>query len=146
MLRDPSLIPLSHQHHNGLALCVLTDQCMASDQSVANVRQLAARIVDRYDIEMSNHFQLEEELLFPQLRQLPLVSELIEQHRTITGLVDELRANPNLQAVCRFCELLRTHIRREERELFEDAQRTLSREQLDAIGLELNARAVQVCL
>jgi len=34
MLRDPSLIPLSHQHHNGLALCVLVRRSLAADGSV----------------------------------------------------------------------------------------------------------------
>ena len=53
MLRDPSLIPLSHQHHNGLALCVLTDRALAANSTPASVQQLAQRIIDRYEIESS---------------------------------------------------------------------------------------------
>ena len=48
MLRDPALIPLSHQHHNGLALCVLTERSLAEDSSEANVAKLARKAIDRY--------------------------------------------------------------------------------------------------
>jgi len=41
MLRDPALIPLSQQHHNGLALCVLTERALESDQSAATIERLA---------------------------------------------------------------------------------------------------------
>ena len=44
MLRDPSLIPLSHQHHNGLALCVLTRRSLAADSSPGNIAKLARRV------------------------------------------------------------------------------------------------------
>jgi ribosomal protein S17E len=65
MLRDPSLIPLSQQHHNGLALCVMTRRSLAEDSSTANVARLARRAIDRYELELVNHFEMEEQVLFP---------------------------------------------------------------------------------
>ena len=71
MLRDPSLIPLSHQHHNGLALCVLTRRALAADPSPANIDRLARRVIDRYELELVNHFEIEEQVLFPVCGPLP---------------------------------------------------------------------------
>jgi hypothetical protein len=62
MLRDPALIPLSHQHHSGLALCVLTARALVSGRSDAAISRLARRVIDRYEIELTNHFGIEEQL------------------------------------------------------------------------------------
>jgi hemerythrin-like domain-containing protein len=40
--------------------------------------------------------------------------------------------------------LLRRHIRREENELFEDIQRRLPRKVLDALGAEIDTKAVRI--
>jgi hemerythrin-like domain-containing protein len=146
MLRDPSLIPLSHQHHNGLALCVLTRRSLSHDTSAANIGKLARRAIDRYELELANHFEIEEQVLFPECGSLPLVADLVAEHRSLEGLIDQLRAAPSAELLEQFCGLLSTHIRREEKELFEQIQRTLPRETLDRAGAEIDRRAVRICL
>jgi hemerythrin-like domain-containing protein len=146
MLRDPSLIPLSQQHHNGLALCVLTRRSLAADSSPENVARLARRAIDRYELELVNHFELEEQVLFPACGPMPMVAELIQEHRAIEAFIAELCVSPSPVVLERLCELLSSHIRREESELFEHIQRVLPRETLDRAGREIDARAVRVCL
>ncbi len=148
MKRDSSLIPLSHQHHNGLALCVLTGRSLAEDASPENVRRLAGKIISRYEIELVNHFELEEELLFPSCPEslAALVEELIADHRETERLVAALRESPSASVLQSFTSLLRGHIRREESELFEQAQALLPRQELDRLGEEFEKRAVRVCL
>jgi hemerythrin-like domain-containing protein len=146
MRRDPSLIPLSHQHHNGLALCVLTRRSLGRDSSPDNLAKLARRVINRYELELTNHFQIEEHVLFPACAPSALIDRLIGEHRTIERLVEQLRHAPSSALLEQFCELISTHIRREEHELFEQAQKTLSREALDAIGREIDRRAVRICL
>jgi iron-sulfur cluster repair protein YtfE (RIC family) len=150
MRRDPSLIPLSHQHHNGLALCVLTDRSLAEDASPANVARLARRAADRYEIELINHFEIEEQLLFAGVERAlgpdPLIAELVAEHRQIEALVKRLAAAPDADTLGEFTALLRRHIRREENELFERVQKELSRELLDRLGEEIDRRAIRVCL
>jgi hemerythrin-like domain-containing protein len=146
MLRDPSLIPLSHQHHNGLALCVLTRQSLAKDTSAENIAKLARRAIDRYELELTNHFEIEEQVLFPACGPLPLIAELVADHRNLENFIDRLRAHPSAQLLEEFCALLSTHIRREEKELFEHIQRELPREVLDRAGSEIDRRAVRICL
>jgi hemerythrin-like domain-containing protein len=145
MLRDPSLIPLSHQHHNGLALCVLTERSLRDDPSPPNVEKLARKAIDRYELELTNHFDLEERILFPAIES-PLVPGLIADHRRIEALIGSLRAAPSAGLLLEFTDLLRAHIRREENELFEDIQRRLPRETLDSLGKEIDANAVRICL
>ena len=150
MLRDPALIPLSQQHHNGLALCVLTERALASDRSDAAVSRLARRVIDRYEIELTNHFGIEEQLLFPlierEIGRMAIVTELIADHRSLEMLVDQLRAAPSAELLQSFCDLLRGHIRREENELFQDIQQRLPKDALEAAGKEIDARAIRVCL
>ena len=146
MLRDPSLIPLSHQHHNGLALCVMTRRSLAADSSAQNVAKLAQRAIDRYELELVNHFEIEEQVLFPACGPKPLIVELIAEHRAMESMVAQLRDAPSAELLLTFFTLLSTHIRREERELFEQIQLTLPREVLDRAGSEIDRRAVRVCL
>lgn len=146
MLRDPCLIPLSHQHHNALALCVMTRRSLAADSSPGNVAKLARRATDRYDLELANHFEIEEQVLFPACGPMPLIGLLLAEHRALEVLIAQLRTAPAEALLERFCALLSGHIRREENELFEQIQRTLPREVLDRAGSEIDARVVRVCL
>ena len=146
MLRDASLIPLSHQHHNGLALCVMTRRSLAADSSAQNVAKLARRATDRYELELANHFEIEEQVLFPACGEMPLIAQLVAEHRAMEGLIAELRAAPTGELLEQFCALLSGHIRLEENELFEEIQRVLPREVLDHAGSEIDRRAVRICL
>src|ERR1035438_1759728 len=119
MLRDPSLIPLSQQHHNGLALCVLTRRSLAADASQENRAKLARRVIDRYELELANHFEIEEQVLFPACGPLPLIDQLLAEHRAIESLVAQLQAAPAAELLEQLCTLLPEHIRREESVLFE---------------------------
>ena len=145
MLRDPSLIPLSHQHHNGLALCVMTRRSLARDASAGNVAKLARRVIDRYELELVNHFEIEEQVLFPAC-PLPMVPELLAEHRAVEAMIPALRSAPTAELLEQFCQLLSTHIRREENELFEWIQKELPRDVLDRAGSEIDRRAVRICL
>jgi hemerythrin-like domain-containing protein len=145
MLRDPTLVPLSHQHQHGLALCVMTDRSLAADGSQKNVAKLAQRCVDRYEVELTNHFEVEEQVLFPAAPSR-LTEELIAEHRQLETMIERLRTTPSAGVLTEFTALLRRHIRREENELFEQMQRDVPRETLDAVGQEIERKVVRVCL
>ena len=153
MLRDPSLIPLSRQHQHGLALCVRIERTLRDDRSPERSAELARRVADTYDLELRNHFDVEERLLFPALREhlgpLPLVETLQAEHRKLEALVERVRAVDDAArpaALTDFSTALATHIRTEERELFEDIQKRLSPEVLNALGQAIDRDVIQVCL
>jgi hemerythrin-like domain-containing protein len=141
MLRDPALIPLSHQHQHALALCLLTERALAAAPTADILRDQARTIVNHFDGEMRRHFDAEEEALFPALQSFSetrdLTVELIAEHRRMAVLVDAMRHEVVPPLMLDFSALLRQHVHKEERVLFEQAQRLLSREQLDFIAEQL---------
>ena len=145
MLRDASLIPLSKQHHNALVLCVTTRRTLARGAATEIVAQLARKAIDRYELELVNHFEIEEQVLFPVCGSLPLIAQLLAEHRSLGAMIARLREAPSRELLEEFCDLLSTHIRREERQLFEEIQRSLPRDVLDRAGAEIARRAVGIC-
>jgi hemerythrin-like domain-containing protein len=142
MLRDASLISLSHQHQHALALCVLIERAFAA--STGGDAEVQARtIVEAFDNELRQHFEVEEQCLFPALLTLPsvhdLIDELIDEHRRMTAMVDSLRTEPDRSAIAEFVTVLRQHVRKEEGVLFEQTQRLLPRERLDDMGEQIAA-------
>lgn len=150
MLRHKSLHPLSHQHHNGLALCVLAGRSLESDSSAENVARLCHKAAGRFDLELVNHFELEERELFPAVRAelgpSPLVDRLEEEHRHLERLAARLKQEPSLKTLREFLALLRAHIRSEEEELFESIQNRLSEATMERLGAVFEARAVRICI
>jgi hemerythrin-like domain-containing protein len=153
MLRDPSLIPLSHQHQHALALCVTIDRTLRQEASAPRTSELVQKVLNTYDVELRNHFEVEERLLFPAIREhlgpTPLVDELQAEHRRLEALVERVRTAGEAgrpAALAEFAVTLTAHIRREERELFEDIQKRLSPETLAELGRGIDRDVVRVCL
>ena len=124
----------------------MTRRSLAQDSSQENVSKLARRVIDRYELELINHFEIEEQVLFPACGPMALVDSLVAEHRAIEALVLPMRTSPTVELLEQLCQLLSTHIRREENELFEQIQRSLPREVLDRTGAEIDRRAVRICL
>src|SRR5580698_2406983 len=82
MLRDTSLIPLSHQHQRALALCVRIDRASPIDESGLGAWQ--AEIGKIFENEIGINFAAEEEevinsaLTFAEL--IPLFDDLCAYH------------------------------------------------------------------
>ena len=153
MLRDRSLIPLSHQHQHGLALCVMIERGLAEDRSAETIAKLARRVADTFELELRNHFDVEERILFPAIRETlglsPQVDGLVADHRRLEGLVARIAATEGekrADALLEFAGALSRHIRVEERELFEDIQQRLPRESLEELGRAIDAEVVRICL
>ena len=125
---------------------MMTRRSLAQDSSPENIQKLARRVIDRYELELINHFEIEEQVLFPACGPMPLVDALVAEHRSLEAFIPPLRASPTADLLEQFCQLLSTHIRREESELFEQIQRSLPRDVLDRTGAEIDRRAVRICL
>ncbi len=125
--RHPSLLPLSHDHHHGLALalrCRKQALGQIKPMGAQGLRQRAQEFLDFYATELDSHFRAEEEILFPEMRiRVPkssqLIDELLRDHETIRRAVPRLEAGTELgKLIFDLGDLLERHIRREERELF----------------------------
>jgi len=142
MLRDKNLVPLSRQHQHALALCVRISR--AIDEDAVDLDAWQAEIVQQFEDEMAGHFAAEEKDIFPQAARLPelqgLVQELLAEHEILRKLFSQAGARElDALGLAEVAERLSGHIRKEERQLFEAMQRSLSAEQLQHIGQELQA-------
>src|SRR5579859_689730 len=140
MLRDQNLIPLSRQHQRALALCVRLDRAMQAGEIDPAVWQ--AEIADIYQQEIAVHFAAEEKEVFPRAEKFPelraVVQELLGEHATLREIFRRAQSNTLTQAeIASFGMKLAQHIRREERELFEGLQRTMSANELAGMGAAL---------
>src|SRR5512146_1257511 len=79
MLRDPSLIPLSHQHQHALALCVRIDRGLRDRTVDAATLQEDVDTLFRNEIEY--HVRAEEQVLFPGLQQVESLPALLDELR-----------------------------------------------------------------
>jgi phosphoribosylaminoimidazole-succinocarboxamide synthase len=139
VLRDHSLVTLSHQHQHGLALCVQIERGLAADSSPKCITSLAGAAARHFRMEMAAHFKIEEEVLFPAASDDALVPELIAEHRRMEQLAAKL-GTPTAALLAEYAALLRGHIRKEENTLFEDIQNRLPRATLDGLGREIDDR------
>src|SRR6185369_2957484 len=139
MLRDPALVPLSHQHQHALALCVRIGKAFEQSGETPDVHPWEVEIVKQFDDEISFHFLAEEKHLFPLASQFEelwqIVDELSIEHTLLRRNVERARArNFTVTDLQVFTASLSEHIRKEERQLFEALQRLLPPEQLYAAG------------
>jgi hemerythrin-like domain-containing protein len=152
MLRDKSLIPLSHQHQKALALCVRIDR--AQPIPAADLQAWQSEIAQHFEREIKIHFSAEEQVLFPAAKQfpelIPLVEDLTADHSALRELFSQAQARrmsaENLPA---FAQQLSAHIRKEERQLFERLQQLMNRKQLADLGAHLEEalkNAAQSCI
>jgi hemerythrin superfamily protein len=152
LLRDKSLIPLSHQHQRALALCVRIDR--ASPIPGTDLEAWQLEIMQLFQQEITIHFAAEEDVLFPAARKFaelqPLVEELFGEHVILRGDFSHAEARAlSAESLLAFAQRLSVHIRKEERQLFQRMQELMASEELALLGTRLHAAlkddAAQVC-
>lgn len=144
MLRDRNLIPLSRQHQHALALCVRLERDLQS--GARTPQQLAAwqaEVEQLFQGEIRYHLEAEEKLLFPVARRQAglriLVDELLAEHVRLRALAQQAAARSlNAAGLQRFAETLSAHIRKEERQLFEQCQALVPAAELERLGAAMD--------
>ncbi len=152
MLRDKSLIPLSHQHQHALALCVRIERAAPIPEN--NLSAWQSEIAQIFQAEIAIHFDAEEKLIFPSARRFEtlasLVEELLDDHASLRESFNRAeKGNMNAAELTEFVKKLSAHIRKEERQLFERMQELMSSEQLASLGAQVEAalkNATRACV
>jgi hemerythrin-like domain-containing protein len=151
MLRDPSLVPLSRQHHYALALCVRIDRSLQAGAIELELWQ--PEIEEHFSQQIRVHFEAEEAVLFPAAERFPDLSSLVDELRADHQELRRHFALASARAMSasdlrEFADLLPRHIRKEERDLFEELQSLMTPDQLHTIGTQLEAalqESIQSC-
>ena len=152
MLRDKSLIPLSHQHQRALALCVRIGRAQPIPKEDLQAWQV--EIEQFFEQDITIHFAAEEAVIFPVARRFPelvsLVEELIVEHTSLRESFFEAKARRmSADGLPAFATALSAHIRKEERQLFERIQQLMNAAELATLGLQVEAAlkdAAQSCI
>ncbi|HWO43846.1 MAG TPA: hemerythrin domain-containing protein [Candidatus Eisenbacteria bacterium] len=147
-MRHPALIPLSHDHHHALALALrCRKQALGQLKPLgkAGLCERAREARNFFSLHLAAHFHAEEAALFPMIESLgaeqgPLIDRLKHEHERLRSLVDAMEASDGLGKVLfEFGDLLESHVRREERELFALFEARIEEAEADAIGRRIKA-------
>jgi iron-sulfur cluster repair protein YtfE (RIC family) len=145
-MRHPSLVPLSHDHHHGLALALrCRKQALGQIKPLGaeGLRERAKEFLAFYASNLLPHFRAEEEILFPLLRSAvpesaAMIDELVGNHAQIRGAIAQLQAGTGLaKLIFDLGDLLERHIRKEERELFPLFEQRVAVKEAQAAGEEI---------
>lgn len=145
-MRHPSLVPLSHDHHHGLALAL---RCRK--QSLGQIKPLGAEglraraqeVLEFYRDNLVAHFKAEEEVLFPLMRDQvagcgDMLDQLVRDHEQLRRAMPQLEAGAGLgKLIFDLGDLLERHIRKEERELFPLFEAHVDAEMAEQLGVRL---------
>jgi iron-sulfur cluster repair protein YtfE (RIC family) len=141
MKRHKSLISLSHDHHHGLVLSQLIKKNAPEYKNLPKtIEGKVEYTINFYKAELIKHFRQEEEILFPAAKGKDkkvdlLIDEIISEHRRIGDLVNKLKPeNDQVQLLDELGNLLESHIRKEERNLFPEIEKILSEDELIKIS------------
>lgn len=148
--RHASLIPLSHQHQHALALAVIIRRRFGIEKGEALWREeQVEKIQNAWKAELKGHFEVEQDLLFPEMERylgkIPLVEELLRDHASVEGLVTLLGSSSDFPLLDGFSALLEAHVHKEERELFREFEKKMPAAEARKLGKEIDARLAKVC-
>jgi hemerythrin-like domain-containing protein len=142
MLRDKNLVVLSHQHQRALSLCVRMDHAFQAGN--IDLESWQSELEQQFASEVDCHLAAEEKKVFPVAARFPelhaLVKELLAEHAVLREFFARAVARTlDASSLENYAEMLVGHIRKEERQLFEQMQVLMSPEELADVGAALAA-------
>lgn len=145
MKRHNALILLSHDHHHGLLLAQLLKKSAPAYKGLpSDTPGKINYAIEKFNSDLSIHFEDEEKILFPILKGKDsevdnLIDELIEEHKQLRKKIISLHDIPDPEdTMDEIGYLLESHIRKEERNLFQKAQEILIEEELSGVEDSIN--------
>ncbi|MFW5700071.1 MAG: hemerythrin domain-containing protein [bacterium] len=142
MKRHEKLIPLSREHHKMLLLAQLLKKDAPAYRGMpALLPEKLHYAVHTYKSLIIDHFHREEIYLFPVIKSVSvadeLVTELEAEHQQIKSRFDKILNGfvHDKENVHNLALLLESHVRKEERQLFQIVQNELPFHLLDKLNL-----------
>lgn len=130
--RSNEIAPLSRDHHEGLLLGWKIKKGIANGTTVATISSYVKWFWEHHLIK---HFKQEETVLIELVpAENKNVQQMFEEHKVIMHKISEIENGSNEELLLEFSTLLESHIRFEERILFNEIEQMLSAEQLRKLG------------
>lgn len=135
MKRHKSIIALSHDHHHGLMLAQLIKKDAPEYKGLpTDLIGKVNHVKESWENELKLHFENEENILFPFAKGKDkeidnLIDEILDEHKQIETLVKSLDTKTDIESTLdQLGKALESHIRKEERELFQKIQLSFGEE------------------
>lgn len=140
MKRDPSLQPLSREHHLALAQARAIRWALSGREGTP--REARASFLAVWKSLIAEHFVAEERWILPLVPRPEDAERLRDEHERLRALVERLseerpEAEPDLDLLRRLARALEEHIRWEERHLFPAIEAGVPPEELREAGQRL---------
>ena len=150
MKRHESLVPLSRDHHFGLVMAQRLILGRATNPRAdwpTERAQQVPRLLAFYESDLRAHFEIEETHVFPAAGRSVTdggrqVQALLADHDAMRAMIRGFEADPVSELDERlpaFGHLLKAHIHKEERQLFEQLQAACEPAELEALGARVAA-------
>jgi len=138
MKRDKNLVNLSSEHHDGLVIALRIKKALEKPNNYQVVINYVLHLWD----SLKNHFNQEEENFLQSEnidKENELIKRMLNEHERFEELVNRVSiGNDKIREdLTEFSELLNDHIRFEERELFPYVEQSLTEDELEQIGINL---------
>ena len=144
MERHRALHSLSHDHHHGLILAQLIKKGSPQYKNLPDTTEGKKDYSIRfYNDELIKHFEDEEKILFPVVNGKDdeidnLVEKIITEHKKIKQLINRLESDEDVEnTLNELGNILESHIRKEERDLFMKIQKILTEDELITVEKQL---------
>ena len=132
--RNECLVSLSHEHHHGLVFCKRLKKAEHAKENI-----IKKFVNDFWVKSLAKHFETEEKLFLPVMKENALKTQFINEHLQIKKLISEIKSTDhNVQKMAlQLANILNDHIRFEERIMFPEIEKIVDAEKLKKIGSEL---------
>ena len=135
--RSPELMPLSHDHHEGLMLVWKIRQGL--DKRI-DPERILAYITWFWEHHLEKHFRDEENYLVPLLDpENEWINRMIREHMELENMLVQLKSDPKPSILKQYAQSLNDHIRFEERLLFPFIEQSVSAGDLHDVFRKLSA-------
>ena len=139
--RTAELAPLSRDHHEGLLLGWKLQQGIKHKVAAA---RMAAYVKWFWPVHLEPHFQKEETFLPPLLPDgNPLIQQMLAEHIEIEKMVASITENATYAEFIALGDMVKNHIRFEERILFNEVEKSATPEQLQQLATQLTDAEVE---
>jgi len=136
--RHKALQNLSREHHDSLVFVLRLQKGVANKSSI---KEMEDYIQWYWEVHLKAHLEIEENHLFPMLSKNEIsVEKVYQEHEQIKKII---RQQPkSKESITNLFQVLKAHIRFEERELFMLIQDKLSNQELAEFGL-IHSRQIE---
>ena len=159
--RHSALVPLSQEHFSHLIYSKRLregrpDNIESNWPVNSDENKLVSQTKDYFFIDMLNHFELEEKVVFPVYEMYleenspkkDLLNYILKHHQIVKekiSSIDEVHGKELINKLREIGTDIEEHIRKEERELYEDIQNSIPTDELMEIGRILKEKSVLKC-